>query len=299
MTANLSAAVSAIQRGDIATGYNLLSAVIRAEPRNEMAWWWMAYIQDNPEYKRQCLQQVLAINPGNQQARAMLASLDAGASPGPGQPGYQAGRPGTAAPVYPAAQQPYYQASSAAGYRMPTSGLLGVILLVAGTIFAPIINIPILRDLLSSGDTGLGRLGSWGLGLGGLSFWDLWQFERLSRTVAARAGQNLDFEGLGNQLDLSGLGAQYSRGLTPELICYILLGLAGFSFLCLLIRLHRLLLLTGLAALGVLGYVFANLYLGETGQLMMTILSPAWGWAVLGLGGVLLLVGGASRARSQ
>ena len=298
MTANLSAAVSAIQRGDIVTGYNLLSAVIRAEPRNEMAWWWMAYIQDNPEYKRQCLQQVLTINPSNQQARAMLDSLGPGAPvAGPSQPAYQAGR-GVTAPPRVAAPPPAYQAGRVADYHMPASGLLGVILLVAGTIFAPIINFPLLRELFSSVETGLGKLGAWGLGLGGLSFWDLWQLERLSRAVVTRSGQDLDLDRLGNQLDLSGIGTQYSHSLTPELICYILLGLAGFSFFCLLVRLHRLLLLTGLAALGVLGYVFANLYLGETGQLMMNILSPGWGWAVLGLGGVMLLAGGASRARS-
>lgn len=298
MTANLSAAISAIQRGDIATGYNLLSAVIRAEPRNEMAWWWMAYIQDKPEYKRQCLLQVLTINPDNQQARAMLDSLSPGAPAAiPSPAAYQPGRP-VAAPPRKAAPPPGYGTGSVAAYRMPASGLLGVVLLAAGTIFAPVINIPLLRDLLSSGETGLGKLGSWGLGLQGLSFWDLWQLERFGRALIARGDQSLGLERLGNQLDLSRMGAQYSRGLTPELICYILLGLAGLSFLCLMIRLHRMLLLTGLAALGVLSYVFVSHYLGETGQLLMNSLRPDWGWAVLGLGGVMLLVGGASQARS-
>lgn len=49
--------------------------VLEADSRNELAWFWMAYISDNPTERRRYLERVLQINPNNQNAQAALAKL--------------------------------------------------------------------------------------------------------------------------------------------------------------------------------------------------------------------------------
>ncbi|HVS40524.1 MAG TPA: response regulator transcription factor [Gemmataceae bacterium] len=50
----------------------LLRAVVEAEPSNEMAWMWLANVAESPTDAVECLEKVLALNPGNQLARATL-----------------------------------------------------------------------------------------------------------------------------------------------------------------------------------------------------------------------------------
>ncbi len=75
MPDNLQQAIDALQAGDKKRAQGLLSSIIQANPRNEMAWYWMARTVDDPERKKECLARVLAINPDNQQAARELLQL--------------------------------------------------------------------------------------------------------------------------------------------------------------------------------------------------------------------------------
>jgi hypothetical protein len=69
---SLRLAKSAIQRGDKASGQELLIQLLRAEPSDqaaETAWLWLSAIVDDPALEEECLEQVLEINPGNETAR--------------------------------------------------------------------------------------------------------------------------------------------------------------------------------------------------------------------------------------
>jgi tetratricopeptide (TPR) repeat protein len=54
----------------------LLMQVLEGDERNEQAWLWLAGVVDNPEDIRTCLQNVLDLNPTNQQAQQGLAWLE-------------------------------------------------------------------------------------------------------------------------------------------------------------------------------------------------------------------------------
>jgi hypothetical protein len=72
----LQQAISAIKAGDKAVGQNLLEQFIKTNPQNEVAWLWLAVVQENPARKKECLQRVLKINPGNNTAKQGLAQLE-------------------------------------------------------------------------------------------------------------------------------------------------------------------------------------------------------------------------------
>ena len=76
MTNDLQQAIAAIKAGDKEAGQQLLAQVIKAEPKNEAAWLWMASTLDDPQEKKECLQKVLQINPDNETARQALAQLE-------------------------------------------------------------------------------------------------------------------------------------------------------------------------------------------------------------------------------
>lgn len=74
MDDKLEQAITLIRTGDKAGGQKLLAEVVREEPQNEMAWFWLATVA--PAEKRiYCLEKVLAINPTNAQARKALDQL--------------------------------------------------------------------------------------------------------------------------------------------------------------------------------------------------------------------------------
>jgi hypothetical protein len=54
----------------------LLMQVVEADERNEQAWLWLAGLIEDPEDIRTCLQNVLDLNPANQQAQQGLAWLE-------------------------------------------------------------------------------------------------------------------------------------------------------------------------------------------------------------------------------
>jgi hypothetical protein len=75
MDDTLQKAINAIKAGDKAAGQRFLVEVLRADPKSEAAWLWMAVTLDDPQKKRECLQRALQINPGNDIARKGLAQL--------------------------------------------------------------------------------------------------------------------------------------------------------------------------------------------------------------------------------
>lgn len=73
---SLERAIQALRAGDRETGRALLHELTQAEPLRPEGWLWLAAAQDDPIQKRVCLQQVLALDPGNQQAAAGLRALE-------------------------------------------------------------------------------------------------------------------------------------------------------------------------------------------------------------------------------
>jgi pimeloyl-ACP methyl ester carboxylesterase len=75
MSANLvSQAAYLLQNGDRAGARQLLAEALRLNPADEQAWLWMSGAVESDKERLDCLQQVLAIDPGN---RAALAGLEA------------------------------------------------------------------------------------------------------------------------------------------------------------------------------------------------------------------------------
>lgn len=77
MDDKLQKAIQAIEAGDTNNGSVLLAQAIRADPKNESAWYWMAIVQDDLQKKKQCLQRVIQLNPGNAEACQGLELLEA------------------------------------------------------------------------------------------------------------------------------------------------------------------------------------------------------------------------------
>lgn len=129
MASQLHDAVQLAQTGRRQEARRLLWQVVQSEPNNEIAWLWLASVAaDLPEYER-ALTEVLRVNPGNQQARQLLAqfreqySVAPAPTPYASQPSPQTPPPGYYPPAqpqppaaygYPAAPGPY-----APEYRSP------------------------------------------------------------------------------------------------------------------------------------------------------------------------------------
>lgn len=68
----LKQAISAYKSGQKQKAQKLLTHLVKAEPDNEEAWFWLAACIENPEQRQYCLKQVLRINPNNVQAKRAL-----------------------------------------------------------------------------------------------------------------------------------------------------------------------------------------------------------------------------------
>jgi tetratricopeptide (TPR) repeat protein len=77
----MQAAIAAIQNGDRARGRQLLLDVLEADDQNEAAWLWLSRAVDEAEHQRVALENVLALNPQNREARQRLAELSSPKSP--------------------------------------------------------------------------------------------------------------------------------------------------------------------------------------------------------------------------
>lgn len=64
--------IAAFQAGDRTKARELLLEVVKVDPENEQAWYYLAASESNPVTRRQYLEQVLEINPGNAKAREVL-----------------------------------------------------------------------------------------------------------------------------------------------------------------------------------------------------------------------------------
>jgi hypothetical protein len=62
----------AAQRGDKAAARRLLTQVLEEDEQDEVAWLWMSALVDDPEIEKECLLEVLKINPNNELAQKHL-----------------------------------------------------------------------------------------------------------------------------------------------------------------------------------------------------------------------------------
>ncbi len=68
--------IAAAKAGDSKRATAILLQVVRRDMDNPLAWLWLAQVIEGKKRKRDCLKQVLRIEPGNNVARQMLASLE-------------------------------------------------------------------------------------------------------------------------------------------------------------------------------------------------------------------------------
>ena len=80
--AKLRRGIEAARRGDKRAAQLLLREVLDADPRNELAWMWLASAVDSLDERRLCLRRALQINPNNTRAREALNRLG-GDAPAP------------------------------------------------------------------------------------------------------------------------------------------------------------------------------------------------------------------------
>jgi tetratricopeptide (TPR) repeat protein len=67
--------IEQLETGDRHGAAQALVRLLRQDPQNENAWWWLAACVDNEQQKRDCLQRLLEINPWNEEARTTLDQL--------------------------------------------------------------------------------------------------------------------------------------------------------------------------------------------------------------------------------
>ncbi|MBA3470968.1 MAG: hypothetical protein H0T53_15140 [Herpetosiphonaceae bacterium] len=71
----LAQGIAAAKLGQRDVARQHLQNVLRTDPRHETAWLWMSGLVDTPAQKRDCLQRVLALNPGNEMARRGMEQM--------------------------------------------------------------------------------------------------------------------------------------------------------------------------------------------------------------------------------
>ena len=69
--------IAAFQAGDRQKARDLLAEVVKIDPENEQAWYYLAASESDPTLRKQHLEQVLEINPGNAKAREVLDRIRA------------------------------------------------------------------------------------------------------------------------------------------------------------------------------------------------------------------------------
>lgn len=76
--AKLQEAISLAQAGQLAEARSLLNEIVKADPKQELAWMWLATVSTNRQERIQYLERALALNPKNptsQQAYSRLTGL--------------------------------------------------------------------------------------------------------------------------------------------------------------------------------------------------------------------------------
>src|SRR5512141_1516135 len=75
MADKLKQAIQLIKSGDSDRARQLLIEKLKADPKNDTAWVWMATVVETAELKRACLEEALKHNPHNEVARQTLAEI--------------------------------------------------------------------------------------------------------------------------------------------------------------------------------------------------------------------------------
>lgn len=70
-------AIAAAKAGDKDQAREILQDILKQDPKNETAWWWLASVLDK-EDAIICLKNVLKLNPSNKKAQTVLAKLESG-----------------------------------------------------------------------------------------------------------------------------------------------------------------------------------------------------------------------------
>ena len=149
----LQSGIEAVRDGDRSTGRQLLQEVIDANPNNELAWMWMASCVTTLRERRDCLEQVLTINPENARAREALARLDAAGRPAEPEeePSAPAAKRDTIDQLRGVAEAPKRQAARPRqpSDQKPSGGRLGVtsILIVILAVLAAVLVIVVVPGL--------------------------------------------------------------------------------------------------------------------------------------------------------
>ncbi|HEX9922677.1 MAG TPA: winged helix-turn-helix domain-containing protein [Anaerolineae bacterium] len=76
-------AIAAIKARDMEKGRQLLTQVVKADPRNEAAWLWMTEVVERDVDRIMCLRNALKINPNNDAVKKRLAALEQPSEPPP------------------------------------------------------------------------------------------------------------------------------------------------------------------------------------------------------------------------
>jgi hypothetical protein len=69
-------AVKLIEAGRYEQAHSILMNVLKTEPKNDAAWYWMSKVVATDELREECLQEALKYNPKNTLARAALDELE-------------------------------------------------------------------------------------------------------------------------------------------------------------------------------------------------------------------------------
>ena len=67
--------IEALLTGERARARELLQKALKQDPRNERGWLALSFAVDKPEHALECVQRVLALNPGHEKAQERLADL--------------------------------------------------------------------------------------------------------------------------------------------------------------------------------------------------------------------------------
>ena len=75
MADKLKQAIQLIKSGDSERARQLLIEKLKADPKNDTAWVWLATVVETAELKQECLEEALKHNPHNEVARRALAAI--------------------------------------------------------------------------------------------------------------------------------------------------------------------------------------------------------------------------------
>jgi len=75
MADQLQQAIKLIEAGSFDQAHSLLLDILKADPRNDVAWFWMSKVVATAELREECLQEALKYNPRNALARAALDAM--------------------------------------------------------------------------------------------------------------------------------------------------------------------------------------------------------------------------------